>query len=180
MPPKKHLSGAEKRKRKGQEELFVQSQKSALHKFLSPSSSVVPHDNPVQEEPPVIEQEEEHQDQVHDNLSDQVDATANENLQPSSQPKNSIDDAQQTSIHDVFDPRTWESLDNNGRDILIEKGPMRELNLEFPADAVNRRFSYAYYSRKLKNNEVVDRKWLVYSKHVDKVFCFCCKLFKSN
>jgi hypothetical protein len=43
MPPKKHLSGAEKWKRERQEELFVQSQKGALHKFLSPSSSVVPH-----------------------------------------------------------------------------------------------------------------------------------------
>jgi len=172
---KKHLSGATKRKRKRQKERFVQSQQGALDKFFSALSSVVRDDNPID----APNNQEEEQQQVNDNLSEQVDAIENENLQPSSQPENSIDDVQ-PSIHDVFDPRTWENLDNKGRDILIEKGPVRELNLEFPVDAHNRHFSYAYYSRKLSNGEMVDRKWLVYSKHVDKVFCFCYKLFKLD
>jgi hypothetical protein len=174
MLQKKHMSGAQKRKRKRQEDQFIESQRGALDKFFSTSSSVVPNANVVD----ATDIEEEGQQQVADNPVD--DATENENLQHSSQPENSIDDVQEAAIYDVFDPRTWENLDNKGRDILIEKGPVRELNLEFPPDAVNRRFSYAYYSRKLSNKEVVDRKWLVYSKHVDKVFCFCCKLFKSS
>ena len=43
--------------------------------------------------------------------------------------------------------------------ILIEKGPVRELGLEFPArpdDVEGRRFSYAYYSRKSHDVDLDD------------------------
>ena len=112
------------------EEQFRESQRGALHNFFPTSNSVlVPDDNVV--DAPNIEEVEQ---QVDDNPAD---APENENLHPSSQPENSIDDVQEASIHDVFDPRTWENLVNKGRDILIEKGRVRELNLEFLVDALS-------------------------------------------
>ena len=101
-----------------------------------------------------------------------------ENLQPSPDAQNG--EEQDDSLLSIYDPRTWDNLVNSKRDILIEKGPVRELGLEFPEDADGRHFSYDHYSRELANKEVTDRKWLVYCKELDKVFCFACKLFKSN
>ena len=62
-------------------------------------------------------------------------------------------------------------VENDQRDLSIEKGPK---------DQFSRRFSSAFYTRCLSNGEKYDRNWLVYSKELDKVFCFCCKIFKKG
>ena len=64
---------------------------------------------------------------------------------------------------------------------LALKGPKRDLTIEKdPNDQFNRHFSSIHYTRVLPNREKSDRDWLVYSKELDKVFCFCCKVFRKG
>ena len=64
--------------------------------------------------------------------------------------------------------------------MLVKRGPSKVKVNNFPKDSENRHFSSTHYTRYLSNGEKTIRKWLVYSISLDKVFCFCCKLFKQE
>jgi hypothetical protein len=181
MSSRKYPSGSEKRKRKKRIDDFIETQRGALDRYvkINPCASMNPSNElaivPVEEEEPTIGISEEEEN---------IDINANANNvsgpeNPTNSTAPSVDEPSFCS-DEIYDPRNWDNLDNKQKDILVEKGHVREEGLEFPLDDASRHFSYVHYHRKLSNGELHDRKWLVYSKHDDKVYCFCCKIFKSN
>ncbi|KAL4706932.1 hypothetical protein ACJJTC_006976 [Scirpophaga incertulas] len=77
------------------------------------------------------------------------------------------------------------------REILIRKGPVYFQNKDSDFSEasrtykdgnklVTRYFNKALFIRKLKNNESVERKWLLYSPSKCSVFCFSCCLFNPT
>ena len=86
-------------------------------------------------------------------------------------------------IIDLSDPGNWpKSLSSNQILQIVQNGPKQitaKINgKKFPCNENGRHFSEKYYNRILKNGSIVHRKWLVYSKIQNKVFCFACKLFR--
>ncbi|KAM4072324.1 hypothetical protein ACB094_11G129900 [Castanea mollissima] len=63
----------------------------------------------------------------------------------------------------IFDPSQWKTIDIKLRDLLVENGPIRVDDLNFPIDKNSRHFSSTHYIRKLPNGEKHDRKWLLFN-----------------
>lgn len=81
------------------------------------------------------------------------------------------------------DPALWKfPMSVKDKNYLAKRGPfqLKEENFTFPIDTNGRRFTSRNYLRKLANGEVICREWLVYSKSLNSVFCFACKLFSSS
>jgi hypothetical protein len=113
MLPKKHLSGCQKRNNKKRVDKLIESQKGEVNKF------VVSIDTNQNSEQLYITKGEEQPDETQNVVEENgADVDANQNKE--SENSGNIDE--QASSFDIYDPRTWNVLDNKSRDILIEKG----------------------------------------------------------
>lgn len=61
------------------------------------------------------------------------------------------------------------------REKILRKGPI-QIVTEFPATN-GRSFCQKYYMKQMPNGEQVKREWKVYSKSLDSIHCFCCRIF---
>lgn len=86
------------------------------------------------------------------------------------------------SCHSLDDCGEWPAkITDDIRQILVKKGPVQVKNFNFPIDSSSgRRFTVANYDTKLPNGEKIARKWLVYSRSKNSLFCFVCKLFSND
>jgi len=86
-------------------------------------------------------------------------------------------DNDSTHLKNIYDPSQWKNIDTNLRDLLEEKCPIKITNIDFPKDIHSRHFSSSNYIQTFPNGEKYERRWLIYSRDLDRVFCFYCKLF---
>ncbi|XP_062005752.1 uncharacterized protein LOC133722916 [Rosa rugosa] len=189
MFPRKQLSGSQKRKRKKKEEEIIQSQRGSLERYFvkETNESVENHvENLVNEPELQIHSDEfvENQNEVNEELGE-IGENESDEIENNENPchdeiiANELECLKSSADLNIFYPRVWDSLDSKMRDLLVEKEPITEYDINFPKDELSRHFSSEFYVRKLPNGETFARKWLIYSKELDKVFCFCCKLFKT-
>jgi hypothetical protein len=149
---RKYPSGSEKRKRKKQSDEFIGTQRGALDNFLKTNNFAASSNELAivameEEEPAIGNSEEEQGGNVDPNIDDN-------NVSGPQNPTNLSGATRSANAHeppfytyDIYDPKNRDRLDNNARDILVVKGPIREEGLEFPLDDAARHFSYAHYHR---------------------------------
>ncbi|XP_066360856.1 uncharacterized protein [Miscanthus floridulus] len=186
---RKYESGHEKRKKKRRLEAAAQSQKGALDRFVVKESRFSPENQTPNADPDegygndanigvkVEAQNAEIVQSDHANIAvaDEVSGHADV-VNPSLDTSPSIEDNSSDDINndlqpDIFDPRTWDTLDSKMIDILVQKGPKRDPSIEKgPKDKFSRRFSASSYTRVLSNGEKCDRNGLCTARSLIEYF----------
>lgn len=192
MAPKQ-LSGSAKRKIVKKRAQLDKSLEGGILKFTKKMKSCVA-ESPSEEimEENVVQGVEIIQDNVivEENV-EIVDVNLEDNVAEEPEDNNNAEDSVAENVVDynksygpldIYDPGNWNQMKQSFRDLLVERGPIRvlQVDFQFPKDNRRRHFSEDYYTKILQNGEKQDRRWLVYSIAVNKVFCFCCKLFSQQ
>jgi hypothetical protein len=150
------MKNLKERERERKVEKLIESQRGALNKFVISNKQNI--DDNLSEK--LINDQKIHQKELEDN-------------------DNAID-VSNSIVTNIYDTGQWKNIDAKLSDLLVKNGLIRYNNIDFPKDENSRHFFSISYIQKLSNREQHNRKRLVYSKDLDRVFHFCCKLFNSK
>ncbi|XP_028097893.1 uncharacterized protein LOC114297633 [Camellia sinensis] len=168
MFPRKYSSRNEKRKKWMKVEQLIQSQSGALDKYFGTKKQVDilgSNDNDdedlVIEEPTHCVNNNENDDLVIEQPSEHMNGNENENEDLGNGESSESEDVNvECGPLNIYDPSNWDKIDQNLRDLLVERGPIRGNGVNFSLDDKDRHFSSTFYMRQLQNGEKQDRKWL--------------------
>ncbi|XP_024172008.1 uncharacterized protein LOC112178019 [Rosa chinensis] len=157
MPPKrKCLSGYAKRLKKKKDAELVKSLRGNLDKFITSEPEDL-GEHLVNEE---VEEQTDREDNVQkhtdgNEIVDNLGLVENEN---DAGHKDNVNDADVTPTN-ILDPRNRDSLDKKLIDLLVGKGPLRDLSIENGLPhKFNRDFNSKFYAWFLGNVEKYDRE----------------------
>ena len=144
MSSRKHPSGSEKRKKRKRIYELIESHRGSIDKFFKSSTST--SRNPNEWAIIVVEEQNNTNPEDQGPTEDNVGINTNYNNMSDHEPSASID-KEPVFTTDMYDLVNWGNLDKKAKDILMEKGPIKEENIVFPLDANSRHFPYTHYSK---------------------------------
>ena len=65
-------------------------------------------------------------------MSENENENNNNDNKPNIVDVNDLNEEHSISFLDIYDPKTWDNLDNKTRDLLVEKCPIKETIVNFP------------------------------------------------
>jgi len=142
MSTRKYASGYSKIQKKRKVENLIKSQKGALDKFLTnnekPKSQNVGECSVDEQVTNLVESDDNKIQIEEEEIYEKSDEDSQKNQELINELNNSIP-------KNIYDPSQWTNVDIKLRDLLVEKGPTRITDIDFPKDKFLRHFSTTHY-----------------------------------
>lgn len=163
-PIRKYLSGAEKQKQRMRREAFQRTQVGSLNKYFSRIERAEPsvmneiEDEAAEHSNADMNENETSEHDIASNENGENDQTENEEDNEIGNNENVQTAGSSEEINfpsNMDDPGNWNTINQNIRDFLVERGHKRDSNVIFPKDHLDRCFTIKHYFRDLPNGEKV-------------------------